>query len=82
MREVLAKQPRDVHGFHRYEAAAFGLRPEHEEEFFLELLRAIFRRLTSLAAVISTNTDAGFSAALVAICPGPRRLRAGSISSR
>jgi len=34
MREVLAKQPRDVHGFHRYEAAQFGLRPEHEEEFF------------------------------------------------
>jgi hypothetical protein len=34
MREVLAKQPRDVHGFHRYEAAQFGLRPEHEQEFF------------------------------------------------
>jgi hypothetical protein len=34
MREVLAKQPRDVHGFHRYEAAQFGLCPEHEQEFF------------------------------------------------
>jgi hypothetical protein len=34
MREILAKQPRDVHGFHRYEAAQFGLRPEHEQEFF------------------------------------------------
>jgi hypothetical protein len=34
MREVLAKQPRDVHGFHRYEAAQFGLRLEHEQEFF------------------------------------------------
>jgi hypothetical protein len=34
MREVLAKQPRDLHGFHRYEAAQFGLRPEHEQEFF------------------------------------------------
>ena len=36
MREVLAKQPRDVHGFHRYEAAQFGLHPEHEEEFFAD----------------------------------------------
>ena len=34
MRELLAKQPRDLHGFHRYEAAQFGLRPEHEQEFF------------------------------------------------
>jgi len=34
MREVLANQPRDVHGFHRYEAVQFGLRPEHEQEFF------------------------------------------------
>lgn len=34
MRDVLAKQPRDIHGFHRYEAAQFGLRPEHEYEFF------------------------------------------------
>jgi hypothetical protein len=36
MREVLAKQPRDLHGFHRYEAAQFGLRPEHEQEFFAD----------------------------------------------
>jgi hypothetical protein len=34
MREILAKQPADLHGFHRYEAAQFGLRPEHEQEFF------------------------------------------------
>jgi len=34
MRDVLAKQPRDVHGFHRYQPAQFGLRPEHEQEFF------------------------------------------------
>jgi hypothetical protein len=34
MRDLVAKQPRDVHGFHRYEAAQFGLRPEHEHEFF------------------------------------------------
>jgi len=34
MRDVLAKQPRDLHGFHRYEPAQFGLRPEHEQEFF------------------------------------------------
>jgi hypothetical protein len=36
MREILAKQPADLHGFHRYEAAQFGLRPEHEQEFFSE----------------------------------------------
>jgi hypothetical protein len=36
MREVLANQPRDVHGFHRYEAVQFGLRPEHEQEFFAD----------------------------------------------
>jgi hypothetical protein len=36
MREVLAKQPPDLQGFHRYEAAQFGLRPEHEQEFFAE----------------------------------------------
>jgi hypothetical protein len=36
MREVLAKQPRDLQGFHRYEAAQFGLRPEHEREFFAD----------------------------------------------
>ena len=35
MRDVLAEQPRDLHGFHRYEPAQFGLRPEHEQEFFL-----------------------------------------------
>jgi hypothetical protein len=34
MRDLVAKQPRDVHGFHRYEAAQFGLRPDHEYEFF------------------------------------------------
>jgi hypothetical protein len=34
MRDVLAKQPRDLHGFHRYEPAQFGLRPEHEQKFF------------------------------------------------
>jgi sulfotransferase family protein len=36
MREILAKQPADLHGFHRYEAAQFGLRPEHEQEFFAD----------------------------------------------
>jgi len=36
MREVLAKQPRDLQGFHRYDAAQFGLRPEHEQEFFAD----------------------------------------------
>lgn len=36
MRDVLAKQPGDLHGFHRYEAAQFGLRPEHEQEFFAD----------------------------------------------
>ena len=36
MREVLAKQPCDLQGFHRYEAAQFGLRPEHEQEFFAD----------------------------------------------
>ncbi len=36
MREILAKQPRDLQGFHRYEAAQFGLRPEHEHEFFAD----------------------------------------------
>ena len=34
MRNVLAEQPQDLHGFHRYEPAQFGLRPEHEQEFF------------------------------------------------
>src|SRR5439155_10204670 len=34
MRGLLAKQLRNVHGFHRYEPAQFGLRPEHEQEFF------------------------------------------------
>jgi len=34
MRDFLAKQPRDLHGFHRYEPGQFGLRPEHEEEYF------------------------------------------------
>jgi hypothetical protein len=34
MRDFLAKQPRDLHGFHRYEPGQFGLRPEHEQEFF------------------------------------------------
>jgi hypothetical protein len=34
MRDVLGEQPRDLHGFHRYEPAHFGLRPEHEQEFF------------------------------------------------
>jgi hypothetical protein len=34
MRDVLARQPGDLHGFHRYEPAQFGLRPEHEREFF------------------------------------------------
>jgi hypothetical protein len=34
MRDVLARQPRDLHGFHRYEPAQFGLRPQHEYEFF------------------------------------------------
>jgi Sulfotransferase family len=36
IREILAKQPRDLQGFHRYEAAQFGLRPEHEQEFFAD----------------------------------------------
>jgi hypothetical protein len=36
MRDVLAKQPGDLHGFHRYEAAQFGLHPEHEQEFFAD----------------------------------------------
>ena len=36
MREILAKQPRDLHGFHRYEAAQFGLRREYEQEFFAD----------------------------------------------
>ena len=36
MRKVLAEQPQDLHGFHRYEPAQFGLRPEHEKEFFSE----------------------------------------------
>jgi len=36
MREILAKQPPDLQGFHRYEAAQFGLRPEHEQEFFAD----------------------------------------------
>jgi hypothetical protein len=36
MREILAKQPRDLQGFHRYEAAQFGLRAEHEQEFFAD----------------------------------------------
>jgi hypothetical protein len=36
MRDLLAKQPPDLHGFHRYAAAQFGLRPEHEQEFFAE----------------------------------------------
>jgi len=34
MRNILAKQPPDVHGFHHYEPAQFGLRLEHEQEFF------------------------------------------------
>ena len=34
MRDFLAKQPRDLHGFHRYEPGQFGLRPEHEQEYF------------------------------------------------
>src|SRR5437763_13058976 len=34
MRDVLAKQPHDLHGFHRYEPAQFGLRPEDEQQFF------------------------------------------------
>lgn len=34
MRNVLAKQPSDLHGFHRYKSAQFGLRSEHEREFF------------------------------------------------
>jgi hypothetical protein len=36
MRNVLAKLPGDLHGFHRYEAAQFGLRPDHEQEFFAD----------------------------------------------
>jgi hypothetical protein len=36
MREVLAKQPADLHGFHRYDAAQFGFGSEHEQEFFAE----------------------------------------------
>lgn len=36
MRDVLARQPRDLHGFHRYEAAQFGLQPQHEDEFFAD----------------------------------------------
>jgi hypothetical protein len=36
IREILTKQPRDLQGFHRYEAAQFGLRPEHEQEFFAD----------------------------------------------
>jgi len=36
MRKVLTKQPRNLQAFHRYEAAQFGLRPEHEQEFFAE----------------------------------------------
>src|SRR6266513_516575 len=35
-RELRAKQPRDLQGFHRYEAAQFGLRLEHEQEFFAD----------------------------------------------
>jgi sulfotransferase family protein len=34
MRDVLARQPRDLHGFHHYKPAQFGLRPEHEQKFF------------------------------------------------
>jgi hypothetical protein len=34
MRDFLAKQPRDLHGFHRYEPGQFGLQPEHEQEYF------------------------------------------------
>jgi hypothetical protein len=34
MRDFLAKQPGDLHGFHRYEPGQFGLRPEHEQEYF------------------------------------------------
>jgi Sulfotransferase family len=36
MRHILAEQPRDLHGFHRYKPAQFGLRLEHELEFFSE----------------------------------------------
>jgi hypothetical protein len=36
MRELVLKQPRNLQGFHRYEAAQFGLRPEHEQEFFAD----------------------------------------------
>ncbi|HET7227218.1 MAG TPA: sulfotransferase [Chthoniobacterales bacterium] len=34
MRDVLARQPRDLHGFHHYKPAQFGLRGEHEQKFF------------------------------------------------
>jgi hypothetical protein len=36
MRELVLKQPRNLQGFHRYEAAQFGLRPEHQQEFFAD----------------------------------------------
>src|SRR5207237_3505609 len=36
VREVLAKQPCDLQGFHRYEASPFGLRPEHEQAFLAD----------------------------------------------
>jgi hypothetical protein len=36
MRELVLKQPRNLQGFHRYEAAQFGLRPVHQQEFFAD----------------------------------------------